>query len=145
MSTLQTEVNPYAPSPSMTAVHGNDKDAAWYLSKVQKYFRRMGIGSLVYMAIAIVVLVATQLMRSAVDIPETVGTLAWCALLAWLFISMVRVGYLSEAEFPLHYQKARWIAIIAGTLFLPILGLPAFISLRRLSKYDSLINAESHS
>jgi hypothetical protein len=96
----------------------------------------MGIGALVYIGIVIVFTITTQLRKGSFRIPETVGPLVWCALLAWLFITMIRIGRLPEDQFPKHYKKARWVAILAGTLFLPILGLPAFISLRRLSLYN---------
>ncbi|MCY2977725.1 MAG: hypothetical protein NTU79_03565 [Planctomycetota bacterium] len=127
--------NPYAP-PTATNRDANDAvDAHWYLAQIQKYFRRMGIGALIHIGVVIVFTITTQLRKGNVRIPETVGPLVWCALLVWLFITMIRIGRLPEDQFPKHYKKARWVAILAGTLFLPILGLPAFISLRRLSLY----------
>jgi hypothetical protein len=128
--------NPYAP-PTTTNRDANDAvDAHWYLARIQKYFRRMGIGALIYIGVVIVFTITTQLRKGNFRIPETFGPLVWCALLAWLFITMIRIGRLPEDQFPKHYKNARWVAILAGTLFLPILGLPAFISLRRLSLYN---------
>ena len=135
--------NPYAP-PTATNRGVNDAvDAHWYLTRIQKYFRRMGIGGLVYIGVVIVLHITTQLRRGSFRITETAGPLVWCALLAWLFITMIRIGRLPEDQFPKHYRKARWIAILAGTLFLPILGLPAFISLRRLSLYSELLKTNT--
>jgi len=48
------------------------------------------------------------------------------------------------AIIPRNYKKARWMAIRAGTLFLPILGLPALISLRRLSLYNETFKINPH-
>lgn len=137
--------NPYSP-PTTTNRDVNDAvDAHWYLVRIQKYFRRMGIGALIYIGVAFVFIVATQLRKESLQIPEIVGPLVWFALLSWLFIAMIRIGRLPEDQFPKHYKKARWVAILAGTLFLPILGLPAFISLRRLSLYNEFRKTYPHS
>ena len=131
--------NPYAP-PTATSQGVMDAiDAHWYLVRIQKYFRRMGIAALIYIGGVIVFTITTQLRNGKLRIPDTVGPLVWCAFLAWLFITMIRIGRLPEDQFPNHYKKARWVAILAGALFLPILGLPAFISLRRLSLYNDLL------
>jgi hypothetical protein len=127
--------NPYAPPTAPNRDVAEAVDAHWYLTRIQKYFRRMGIGALIYIGVVIVGTMTTQLRKGNFRIPETVGPLVWCALLGWLFTTMIRIGRLPEDQFPKHYKQARWVAILAGTLFLPILGLPAFISLRRLSLY----------
>ena len=128
--------NPYAPPTAINRDANDAVDAHWYLARIQKYFRRMGIGALIYIGVVIVFTITTQLRNGNFRIPEAVGPVVWCALLTWLFTTMIRIGRLSEDQFPKHYNKARWVAILAGTLFLPILGLPAFISLRRLSLYN---------
>ena len=142
-TSMHTEENPYSPPATSIAVHSNDCDPKWYLTQAQKYYRRMGVGSLAYIGFVIVFTTTRQLRQGRLDIPETVGSIVWCALLAWLFITMIRIGYIPETEFPAHYKKARWIGIIAGALFFPILGLPAYISLRRLHRYNLLVNPEA--
>lgn len=131
--------NPYAP-PSATSLDDGTTtvDARWYLTRVQKYFRRMAIAGLIYTGVLILITIATQLRSETLQNPETAGTLVWSAFLAWLFITMIRIGRLPEDEFPKHYKKARWVVILVGTIFLPILGLPAIISLRRLSRYNAI-------
>jgi hypothetical protein len=130
--------NPYAPPEAANRDLIVDVDASWYLLRIQKYFRRMGIGGLIYVSFLIVFLTISQLSKRNFQIPEIVGPLVGCGLLAWFFIAMIRIGQLPEDQFPKHYKKARWLAIFAGTLFLPILGLPAFISLRRLTMYNEM-------
>jgi hypothetical protein len=99
-------------------------DSTWYLTRIQKYFRRMGIGALVYIGVVIVFTITSQLPKGNFRIPQTVGPLVWCLLLAWLFVTMIRIGRLPEEQFPKHYKKARWVAIIAGTLFFQYSGCP---------------------
>ena len=136
--------NPYAPPKAANRDVNVAVDAHWYLTRIQKYFRRMGIGALIYIGVVIAFTVTTQLWKGTFRIPETVGALVWCALLAWLFITMIWIGRLPEDQFPKHYRTARWVAILAGTLFLSILGLPAFISLRRLSLYNESLKTNPH-
>jgi hypothetical protein len=136
--------NPYAPPTATNRVMTDAVDAHWYLTRIQKYFRRMGIGALIYIGVAIVLAITTQLRKGRFGIPETVGPLVWCALLSWLFITMIRIGRLPEDQFPKHYKKARWVAILAGSLFFPIFGLPAFISLWRLSLYSKTLKTNPH-
>ncbi len=131
--------NPYAPPKAANRDSVVQIDAGWYLIRIQKYFRRMGMGGLIYVSFLIVILTMTQLSKGTFQIPDTFGPLVWCGLLTWFFITMIRIGKLPEDQFPKHYKKARWIAIFAGTLFLPILGLPAFISLRRLTMYNEML------
>ena len=142
-TSMHTEEKPYSPPATSIAVHSNDCDPKWYLTQAQKYYRRMGVGSLAYIGFVIVFTTTRQLRQGRSDIPETVGSIVWCALLAWLFITMIRIGYIPETEFPAHYKKARWIGIIAGALFFPILGLPAYIALRRLHRHNLLVNPEA--
>jgi hypothetical protein len=136
--------NPYAPPTTANQNVIIAVDSTWYLTRIQKYFRRMGIGALVYIGVVIVFTITSQLPKGNFRIPQTVGPLVWCLLLAWLFVTMIRIGRLPEEQFPKHYKKARWVAIIAGTLFFPILGLPAFISLRRLSLYNETLKTTSN-
>jgi hypothetical protein len=128
--------NPYAPPTATKRDVIDGIDSHWYLTRIQKYFRRMGIAALTYIVVVIVLTITPQLRNGKFRIPETVGPLVWCALLAWLFITMIRIGRLPDDQFPKHYKRARWVAILAGSLFLPILGLPAFITLWRLSLYN---------
>jgi hypothetical protein len=128
--------NPYAPPTATIPGKTVDCDARWYLTRIQKCFRRMGIGALVYIVVAIVVTTTIEIRRPAIRIPQTVGPLVWSAIFGWIFLTMIRLGRLPEEEFPKHYKKARWITILAGTIFLPILGIPAYISLRRLTLYN---------
>jgi hypothetical protein len=140
-STELTEQNPYAPSVE-SAKLAEVKNAKWHLDRVQKYFRRMGFAGLLYTGCVFVLTITIQLQSGKLRIPETVGSLVLFGLMAWLFIDMIRIGYLPEAQFSAHYTKARWILIVVGTVFLPILGVPAFISLRRMTQYNLLVNRE---
>lgn len=137
-------VNPYAPPSVPNQDIAATVDVHWYLERIQKYFRRMGIGALIYVGFVGGLTITTQMCEGTFGTSETAGPLVWCALLAWLFISMIRIGRVPENQFPKHYTKARWVAIIAGALFLPILGLPAFISLHRLSQYNRLLKTHPH-
>ncbi len=71
--------------------------------------------------------------------------IVWVTPLGWLFVTMIRVADVPHPEFPRHYVKARWVGIIAGALFFPLLTIPAFISVRRLSLYNRLRLANSPS
>lgn len=137
---MMSDTNPYAPPVASASAKADGKDASWYLNRVQKYYRRMGTAMLAYIGIVVVVAGVSKTTDGSLRVADIAGPLVWCALLTWLFAAMVRIGYVSHADFPAYYKRARWIGIIAGALFLPILGLPAFISVRRLTRYNTLTN-----
>jgi len=97
---------------------------------------------LVYTTIASSVGIAGNVRAGSLAIAEIAGLLASCSLLVWLSITMIRLGRVSGDTFPAQYKKARWIGLIAGAVFFPILGLPAFLSIRRLTQYHELIHRE---
>lgn len=106
--------NPYAPPvvSASASAKCDGKDASWYLNRVQKYYRRMGTAMLAYIGIVVVVAVAKKTTDGSLRVADIAGPLLWCAFLAWLFVAMVRIGYMSHVDFPAHYKKARWIGII---------------------------------
>ncbi|MFO0942965.1 MAG: hypothetical protein U0930_19685 [Pirellulales bacterium] len=136
--------NPYAPPTSTTRDVNEAVDAHWYLERIQKYFRRMGIAGLVYLGVVFVFVITTELQEGTFRIPDAIGPLLWCSLLAWLNIAMIRMGRLPDDQFTKHYKKARWVTILVGTLFLPILGIPAFVTLRRLSLYNESLKTNPY-
>ena len=48
-----------------------------------------------------------------------------------------------QVNFARHYNRARWIAILAAVIFFPILSIPAVIALSRLENYRALIAGRS--
>jgi hypothetical protein len=133
--------NPYAPPATTTSALPDERDASWYLHSVQKYYRRMGIAMLTYICIVAAISIVGQALEGSITWASIGGPLLWCSFLAWLFVAMIKIGYTPQDEFPSSYKKARWVGIFAGAMFLPILGLPAFISLRRLTRYKALIQS----
>ncbi|TWU16286.1 hypothetical protein [Allorhodopirellula heiligendammensis] len=133
--------NPYAPPSGALTSEVVQRPASWYLSRVQKYYRWMGFGMLSYLVIAVIVAIVDQLHYGSFRLRDAVGPLIWCLFLTWLFAAMIRIGYTAPEKFPQRYQQARWIGIIAGALFLPILGIPAFISVRRLTRYHQCLGS----
>jgi len=136
--TMKPDINPYTPPVVTPSALPDQRDASWYLHSVQKYYRRMGIAMLTYICIVAVLSIAGQALEGSITLASIGAPLIWCSLLVWLCAAMIKIGYVSPDDFPSCYRKARWVGIIAGAMFLPILGLPAFISLRRLSRYNSL-------
>jgi hypothetical protein len=140
---MNLDSNPYAPPHITTTNRRDDRDAAWHLHHVQKYYRRMGLVGLSYVGLLVIATAASQAIDEQLKIANIFGIAAWCSLLAWLFVTMIRIGNIPHADFPSHYTKARWAGIVAGAMFLPILGLPALISVRRLTRYHELIHVKS--
>ncbi|HBJ38274.1 MAG TPA: hypothetical protein DDZ51_26685 [Planctomycetaceae bacterium] len=103
----------------------------------------MGLVGLAYVGLLVIGTAATQSIDERPIISNIFGMTVWCSLLTWLFVTMIRISNVPHADFQSHYTKARWSGIIAGAMFLPILGLPAMISVRRLTRYHELINAKS--
>jgi hypothetical protein len=102
----------------------------------------MGILMLIYIFIVFLLAVGDIILFGSVGFWEMAAPLVCSFFLIWMFVTMTKIGNLSPDEFPSHYKKARWVGIIAGALFLPIIGVPAFISIRRLTRYDSLVNSK---
>ncbi len=140
---MNLDSNPYAPPHIGTTTHRGDRDASWYIHHVQKYYRRMGLVGLSYVGLLIIGTAVSQAIDEPLQIAHIFGMTIWCSLLTWLFVTLIRISNVPHADFPSHYTKARWVGIIAGAMFLPILGFPAMISVRRLTRYHALINAKS--
>ncbi len=102
----------------------------------------MGLVGLSYVGLLVIGTAASQAIDELPKIGDLFGMTVWCSLLTWLFVTMIRISNVPHADLPSHYTKARWSGIIAGAMFLPILGFPAMISVRRLTRYHALINAK---
>ena len=63
------------------------------------------------------------------------------AMLAMLtfFGAMIRNATLLPNEFARRYKRSRWLGILAGAFGFPLLSIPAFIAVARLSKYRTLL------
>ncbi len=134
--------NPYAAPNGVASIQRGDRDASWYLHHVQKYYRRMGIAGLTYVGLLVIGTVIGQAIDESFQVEHILGMSVWFTLLTWLFVTMIRIGYVPPADFPSHYTTARWTGIIAGAMFLPILGFPALVSVCRLTRYNALVNTK---
>jgi hypothetical protein len=65
-------------------------------------------------------------------------------MLAMFFFSgaMIQTAAQLPNDFERRYRRARWLGILAGAFGFPILTIPAFIGVSRLSKYREMINRE---
>lgn len=133
--------NPYLPPAVCAADEAEDGEAAWYLASALKYYRRMGIAMLLLYSTPVAIIVTVAFLNNEFDTATALGQLAVWSLMTGLFAALVWLGCLPHSDFPARYGKARWVGLIAGSLFLPVIGLPAFIAVRRLARYHSLTEA----
>ena len=86
---MTTDDNPYAPPIASTCIVRDERDASWYLRKVQQYYRRMGIAMMAYVAIVAVVATVGASLDGSLRLADMVGPLVWCSVLTWLFMTMI--------------------------------------------------------
>ncbi len=64
-------------------------------------------------------------------------------ILLAFFGAMIRTATRLPGDFERLYKRARWLGILAGAFGFPILTIPAFIGVSRLSKYRTLASRQA--
>ena len=123
------EVNPYASTQQIK----ENRDSSWYLRRVQTYYKRMGWGMIVYIAIAIPFIIYGVMTDKRLLIGEIFGPPILAIAALTFFGMMVHTAGMLETDFDRFYMRARWLGILAGAFVFPILTIPAFVAVRRLS------------
>ncbi len=76
---------------------------------------------------------------------EKVGPPIMMLAMFVFFGTMIRNAAQLPNDFDRCYKWARWLGILAGAFGFPILSIPAFIGVSRLSKYHKLMSNDGDS
>ena len=71
---------------------------------------------------------------------EMVGVPIMATAILIYFGTMIRTAMRLPDDFERLYKRARWLGVLAGAFGFPILTIPAFIGVSRLSKYRTMTN-----
>ncbi len=124
-----SSTNPYSP-PQLSM---DTRDESWYRVRVESDYRRMGWGMIIYITLVASLAIYEIWTNDKLSTGEIIGP-AILLLVMWTFFGMMvyTAGQLAT-DFDRVYNRARWLGILAGAVLFPLLTIPAFIAVRRLS------------
>ncbi|MBS0204125.1 MAG: hypothetical protein JSS49_14560 [Planctomycetes bacterium] len=125
----EVDQNPYA-APQANCLH--DEDLALILHRAVMIFRRMGWGGVLLFAAVSAVNFGMNLSMADPEFLVPMFVLAGYTAFFW---SMLRTAKCLAENFDSAYGRARWIAIIAGAFFFPLLTLPCYFAIRLMEEY----------
>jgi len=138
MESPQAAENPYA-SPQCVEVQD---DAESLLKATTKLYRRMGWFGIAYFSFIYPFTIVGQLSEGHFEVvPAIAGTII-CGLMLAFFAIMIKTAKHLADDLDRYYRRARWLGILAGALFFPILTVPAFLAVRRLERYRDFMTAQ---
>ena len=131
------EPNPYA-SP---ASPGAARQAEWYLASACRYFKAIGWLAIIYLMCVIPIALYQVFTDESPLVGEMVGMPIMMAAMFVFFGTMIRTAMRLPGDVDRLYKQARWLGILAGACGFPLLTVPAFIGVARLSKYRAMASA----
>jgi hypothetical protein len=136
VETTQFDPNPYA-SPIGA---GDTRQAEWYLASACRYFKGIGGTAVVYLICVIPFSLYELFADESPRMGELIGAPTMMVAMLLFFGAMIHTAMRLPNDFERLYGRARWLGILAGAFGFPILTIPAFIGVCRLSKYRTLIS-----
>lgn len=130
--------NPYA-APQTNCLH--EDELATVLYRAVLIFRRMGWGGLLIFGGVAFIDIAINLSRY--NVVFLVQSTVLCCYAAFFWSILKTAGHLEE-NFETSYRRARWIAIIGGAFFFPLLTLPCYFAICHLEEYRRRSQTEIH-
>ncbi len=134
LETSQNKLNPYA-SP---ATFSDARQADWYLASACRYFKWIGWVVIVYMSCASSIALYELFIDELPLVGAIIGGATMMAATLLFFGTMIRTAMRLPDDFERLHKRARWLGILAGAFGFPILTVPAFIGVSRLSKYRAM-------
>lgn len=120
--------NPYASPKSLES----PASATASLKVATRLFYWMGVFGLAYNFVFVPVAIVIGVTKDGPEFAPIVGATIWCAVNCVLFRWMMTTAKDLGKDFDATYRRARWLGIVAGTLYFPILTVPAILAIRHL-------------
>lgn len=136
MDTSDPTQNPYA-SPS-TSCDATPPD--WYLASACRYLKLMAWASIVYILCMLTLCLYMIVSDESPLIGEMVGPPLMATAVVLFSALMIRTATVLPNDFERLHKRARWLGILAAAFGCPILTIPAFVAVSRLSKYRKMIS-----
>ena len=135
----QLDTNPYA-APANAE---DDRHADWYLASACRYFKGIGYVVIVYLTCVMPFSLYETFADESPLLGEMIGSPVMTAATLAFFTAMIHTANRLPADFERLYRRARWLGILAGAFGFPILSIPAFIGVWRLSQCRTLIDRDT--
>jgi hypothetical protein len=103
------------------------------LRKTAKLYRGMGWAGIVYSLVCAFGMVNALTERQP-QWGEALGMFIVATLAAAFFLFLIKTANHLGTTFDESYRRARWLGIIAATLFFPILTVPGILAVHRLER-----------
>jgi hypothetical protein len=138
MKAVTATENPYAsPQPFEVPDSG---DAL--LRATTRMYRGIGWAGVAYCLLVCPIAMVAQLWEPTPSLPEVLGGSTLCGLTLAFFMFVLRTANGLEVRFQRTYRRARWLGILAATMFFPLLTWPGILAVRRLERYRTFLNDE---
>ncbi len=135
--TDQSQLNPYSAPLSATDL-SDARHSDWYLASACRYLHGIGCAVIVYCFAVIPFWLHDIITSAAPHMSMVVGIPLVVTALFAFSVAMIKTAGQLPTEFPRRYRRARWLGILAGAIGFPVLSIPAFLSVWRLSTYRNL-------
>ncbi len=134
MQPIEPDENPYA-SPKCVE---SQPDADALLKATVRLYRGMGWAGIAYLLVFCPLTIVSELARQQ-ELGETIGgaiaMTTICGLMAAFFVLVMKTADRLGVNLDRSYRRARWLGIITGAMFFPLLTIPAILAVRRLERY----------
>ena len=128
----ETIENPYAAPPAVAEV---PDDAEAILKATTRIYRQIGWGGVAYVAAGFTAEMISELLRSPPDRGPVAPPMIGCGLMMLFFMFVLRTASQLGRDFDRVYRRARWLGILAATIWCPISTIPGVLAVRRLERY----------
>jgi hypothetical protein len=132
--------NPYA-SPLCVEVQ---EDADSLLYSATRLYRITGWCGIAYVLIAYFAAVTPELFEGQLDVGFALGGAMIHSLSIGFFAIIISTANHLAADPRRYRRRARWLGILAATIFFPVLTIPAALAVRRLARCRRFVTRGTH-
>ena len=100
-------------------------------------FRCLGWAGIVYISLLLLIAFPFVLVEGPPRFGVITGMMVESAVFLAFFAFVIRTAGRLGVDLTGTYRRARWVAILAATVFFPVLTIPGILALRRLERYRS--------
>jgi hypothetical protein len=136
MGSIEATENPYASPTYDEPQVGTD---ALRRGTVRIY-HRMGWAGVAY-ALLVLIVTLCNFAEHPSEMGIAGGLLLEAALILAFFVFMINTARRLSIDVARNYRRARWLGILAASIFFPIFTIPGILAVRRLERYRTHVVA----
>jgi hypothetical protein len=102
-------------------------------------FRCLGWAGVAYISLLLVVGFLFMLAEGPPRLGIVTGMALECGVFLAFFAHVIRTASRLGVDFAGTYRRARWMAILAASIFFPVMTIPGILAIKRLETYRHVL------